>query len=146
MDRVRKSNGFGVFVFTIVACARIEAPTAPPAVESFQDVAEMRRRSSSPVGDLVPQCADPVPLAKRTCRAPGYLVAIHPSTESSEVIQQLATKYHFSPITVWGGSRPGFWSELTANAVSGLRCEVTVKSIEENAFLEGVPGTKPPCL
>ena len=66
--------------------------------------------------------------------APGFVVFYHSGVDPVATTSRLETKYAFSASFVYK-SIPGFAAELSTAALSGIRCEPTVSSIEHGAVV-----------
>ena len=116
-----------------------ESPTAPlenpQGKSSFAQPPAGRRRAAGP-GDVVaqPQCANPAPLqlAPRIQAAPGYIVVLDPK-KSGLTIPELQARYNVQIKYIYD-VLPGFSGEMSAQAVSGLRCEPNVVAIAQNSW------------
>jgi hypothetical protein len=84
----------------------------------------------------MPNCANAAALLRNGCPAPGYIVQYRPGVDSLARTAELASKYNFVPLYVYPGPQvPGFFANLSVQAVAGLRCEPDVIVVDENGFL-----------
>ena len=84
--------------------------------------------------ELVPPCEAPAPLSNQVDPAPGYIVMLELGLPIIPEVDRLTAKYYFRPIHVYRSPPGGFAAYLTPEVVAALRCEPTVKFIEENAY------------
>jgi hypothetical protein len=104
------------------------------------NASQARRRSArSQGGDIAPACSNPAPLARSRDRAPGHLITYVEPVDAKQTTAALAAKYGFSPQKIWDPPVPGFLAILDTRTVAGLRCEPSIKFIEENAYAHLAP-------
>lgn len=123
-----------LLLILLIGCGA-ELPTSPgPSFASGEISAQNtnRRRVTSPVREMAPQCAAPAPFHKFSCVAPGYVVVYKEGTNAEMVTAQLEAKYGFRALAVWQ-TVPAFAALLSVQAVAALRCEPTIWFVEENA-------------
>ncbi|MEK6371742.1 MAG: hypothetical protein AABO58_03515 [Acidobacteriota bacterium] len=82
---------------------------------------------------VTPACATPAPLFLAPRAADGWIVFYNDGVDTAATTAALAAKYGFTPSSVWVDLR-GFASELTQAMIAGLRCEPSVKFVEQNAY------------
>ncbi|HEX4933435.1 MAG TPA: protease inhibitor I9 family protein, partial [Gemmatimonadaceae bacterium] len=80
-----------------------------------------------------PQCAAPAPLRLAPIPAEGWIVMYANNVDAAATTAALATKYGFTPKTVYENAFKGFVAELTHAVIAELRCEPVVTSVEQNA-------------
>ncbi|HYH10544.1 MAG TPA: DUF5719 family protein [Thermoanaerobaculia bacterium] len=84
-----------------------------------------------------PQCSAPSPvvLASPGSQSAGdWILMYHPGTNAVSVTQQLAARFGFTPKFVYEHAFQGFSSDLTAQQIASLRCESSVRLIQENVI------------
>jgi hypothetical protein len=87
---------------------------------------------------LGPQCSNPSPvvLASPGSQPAGnWILIYHSGTNAATMTQHLAARFNFQPTHIYENGFPGFASELTAQQIASLRCESSVKLIEENVVV-----------
>jgi hypothetical protein len=73
-------------------------------------------------------CPDPAPLlGVHSPAAPGYVVVFHEGLDPQPLSWHLATKYQFSPISVFD---LGFYAEFPDETLAAVRCEQVVRYVE----------------
>lgn len=79
-----------------------------------------------------PECERPAPLYTHNCDAGGYIVEYNDGTDPHAVTAQLSRKYGFTPKFVYDAAILGFAADFTCGTMEKLRCEPSVKLVEEN--------------
>lgn len=82
---------------------------------------------------ITPACANPAPLQLAPIAAKGWIVLFHPGTNAASATAELSARYAFTPIAVYEHALQAFHAELTPAMVAALRCESSVRAIEQNA-------------
>ena len=82
-------------------------------------------------------CADPVPLERRADPAsPVYIVMFREGVDGAGETARLAEIYDFAPRHVYTSGTTGFSAELLDAALTGIRCEQSVRSISPNDIIQ----------
>jgi hypothetical protein len=80
---------------------------------------------------VTPACATPAPLLLAPRPADGWTVSFNDGVDAAATTATLAAKYGFTPSPV--GVVGGFAAELTQAMIAGLRCEPSVKFVQQNS-------------
>jgi hypothetical protein len=88
---------------------------------------------------LVPTlCSSPAPvnLARPGSESAGnWIVIYQPGTDATATTQQLASRLGFTATFIYQAGFPGFSASLTQTQISFIRCDTSVKLIEENIIV-----------
>ena len=84
---------------------------------------------------VAPACSNAAPLNLSEAPAPGWIVVYKDGVESDVETPRLIAKYGFTPRFVYSAALAGFGSELSHEQLAAIRCEPTVRYIEQNAWI-----------
>lgn len=81
-------------------------------------------------------CLSPAPLTLSAEPAgTRYIVAYRDGVDPTKETARLAARYRFTPIHVYTAVLDGFDAELSPVALAALRCEPSVKEIEQDSLV-----------
>lgn len=80
---------------------------------------------------VTPACGTPAPLLLAPRPADGWIVSYNDGVDAAATTAALAAKYGFTPSPV--GVVGGFAAELTQAMIAGLRCEPSVKFVQQSS-------------
>ncbi len=126
-----------------IANATFEITTARPA---YVYASIVRADSGDPIfvpavnpgaeltsGVIPPQCGAPAPLHVANNPAEGWIVFLQDDTNAASAAAIFTEKYHFTVRTLYEHAFRGFASyDVSNTAIAGLRCEPTVKLVQQN--------------
>ncbi|HEY0592638.1 MAG TPA: hypothetical protein VGF40_12785 [Thermoanaerobaculia bacterium] len=126
-----------------IANATFEITTAHPA---YVYASMVRADSGDPIfvaavnpgteltgGVVPPQCTAPAPLHLANNPAEGWIVFLQDGTNAASAAAIFSEKYHFTVRTLYEHAFRGFSSyDVSNSAIAGLRCEPTVKLVQQN--------------
>lgn len=85
-----------------------------------------------------PVCSSPAPvnLARPGSQSAGnWIVIYQPGTDAVAMTQQLASRVGFTATHIYDAAFPGFVASLTQAQIAVIRCDTSVKLIEENLIV-----------
>jgi hypothetical protein len=84
---------------------------------------------------IEPACENPARLSVTPFPSDGWIVTFYPGTPATSTAQALAAKYGFTPRTIYEDALQGFTADLNQTTIAALRCEPSVRAIDQNAYI-----------